>query len=67
MNLTENVGEKDRSIRLIIATLLIIASFLVGPFWLQMLLTVFALLLVFTTWMRLCPAYLPFGINTRRK
>jgi hypothetical protein len=67
MNLKENVGEKDRSIRLIVATLLIIASFVVDAFWLQLLMTVLALLLILTTWTRLCPAYLPFGINTRGK
>ncbi len=66
MALPKNVGEQDRTIRLVVATVLIVASFFVQPFLLQIVLTVIALVLLATSWTRTCPAYIPLGIDTSK-
>lgn len=65
MALPKNVGERDRTIRLVTATVLIVISFLVGSVPLQMLLTLIALVLVITSWTRTCLAYIPLKMDTR--
>jgi energy-coupling factor transporter transmembrane protein EcfT len=65
MDLPKNIGERDRTIRLIASAVLIILSFVVSGFALQMLLTVIALVLLYTSWSRTCFAYIPLKINTR--
>ncbi len=67
MALPKNVGEQDRTIRLVIATVLIIVSFIVSSVSLKMILSLIALVLVATSWFRTCPAYIPFKIDTRKK
>jgi hypothetical protein len=67
MAMQKNMGEQDRNIRLIAATVLIILSFIVGPAALKMLLSLIALVLIVTSWFRVCPAYLPFKIDTRKQ
>ncbi len=65
MALQKNMGEQDRNIRLGVATVLIIVSFIVGSVPLKMLLSLIALVLVATSWLRFCPVYIPFKIDTR--
>jgi energy-coupling factor transporter transmembrane protein EcfT len=65
MDLPKNIGERDRTIRLIASAVLIVLSFVVSGFALQMLLTVIALVLLYTSWSRTCFAYIPLKINTR--
>ncbi len=67
MALPKNVGEQDRNIRLGVATVLIIVSFIVSSVSLKMILSLIALVLVATSWFRTCPAYIPFKIDTRKK
>jgi len=66
MALQQNMGDQDRNIRLIVATVLIIVSFIVASVPLKMLLSLVALVLVATSWFRFCPAYVPFKIDTRK-
>jgi hypothetical protein len=65
--LPKNIGELDRNIRLGVATLLIILSFVVSSTPLQMLLTLLALILLATSWFRTCLVYIPLKIDTRKK
>jgi len=67
MALQKNMGEQDRNIRLGVATVLIIVSFIVASVPLKMLLSLIALVLVATSWFRVCPAYMPFKIDTSKK
>lgn len=67
MALPKNVGEQDRTIRLVVATVLIIFSFIVSALSLKILLTVIALVLLFTSATRSCLAYIPLNIDTRKK
>jgi hypothetical protein len=66
MALPKNVGERDRTIRLIAAAVIITLSFFAPGIGLQILMTVIALVLLFTTWSRTCLAYLPLGIDTTK-
>jgi energy-coupling factor transporter transmembrane protein EcfT len=65
MALPKNIGERDRTIRLIASAVLIVLSFFVPGIALQMLLTIIALVLLYTSWSRTCFAYIPLDINTR--
>lgn len=65
MVLPKNVGDKDRNIRLIAATVLILMSFIVSSVSLKILLAVIAVVLLVTSWMRTCLAYIPLKIDTR--
>lgn len=63
-----NMGNTDRMIRILIAVVIATLSFLdVISGTLQIVLLVVAVLMLVTSFMRFCPAYLPFGINTRKK
>jgi hypothetical protein len=65
--LPKNIGELDRTIRLVVATLLIIISFFVASVPLQLLLTLIALILLATSWSRTCLVYIPLKIDTRKQ
>jgi len=63
-----NMGNTDRMIRILIAVVIATLSFLeVISGTLQIVLLVVAVLMLLTSFMRFCPAYLPFGISTRKK
>ena len=60
----KNVGQLDRNIRLIAGILILsLFFFLEGPIrWISLL----GIILILTSIIRVCPIYLPFGINTRK-
>jgi hypothetical protein len=66
MSMPKNVGEKDRTLRLILATVLIIVSFIVGSTSAQILLTLAALVLLYTSYTRTCLAYIPLKMDTTK-
>lgn len=58
-----NVGDVDRAIRILLGAALVLATLagLIGPWgWLGMV-------LLATGLVRVCPAYLPFGLSTCKK
>ncbi|MBK1620484.1 DUF2892 domain-containing protein [Lamprobacter modestohalophilus] len=66
MALPKNVGNGDSNIRMIAAAVIITISFFMPGVALQMLLTVIALVLLFTSWKRTCFAYIPLKIDTTK-
>ena len=60
----KNVGRLDRNIRLIVGILFLSLFFILeGPIrWISL----FGIILILTSIIRICPIYLPFGINTRK-
>lgn len=64
----KNTGTTDRVIRLVMAAviaLLYVTDVLSGT-W-ALILGLFALILLLSAWMRGCPLYIPFGMNTFKK
>ncbi|MDP2176148.1 MAG: DUF2892 domain-containing protein [Bacteroidota bacterium] len=64
----KNMGSADKIIRIILAIIiagLYFANLISGT--LAIVLMVFALVFVLTSFMSFCPLYLPFGISTSRK
>ena len=64
----KNMGSADRIIRLILAVVLIalyISGVITGV-W-GIILVVFSVVLVATSFMSFCPLYLPFGLSTLRR
>jgi O-antigen/teichoic acid export membrane protein len=64
----KNIGTTDRVIRLVMAAviaLLYVTDVLSGT-W-ALILGLFALILLLSAWMRVCPLYIPFGMNTFKK
>jgi hypothetical protein len=62
MSLTKNVGKTDRNIRLAVAGVLVLAGI-----WLhQPILSLIGLVLLVTGAVGVCPAYIPFKINTNK-
>lgn len=63
----KNIGTTDRIARLTCAAMIVIAFALnlIGG-WLAVVLGGVALALVVTSLFSTCPAYLPFGLSTRR-
>lgn len=64
----KNMGSADRIIRLIIAAIVAILYFtntISGTF--GIVLITIAAIMVLTSFVRFCPLYLPFGINTNKK
>ncbi len=58
----KNIGQTDRTIRLAVAGLLVLCGI-----WLHLwFLSVIALALVVTGFTGICPAYLPFKIDTNK-
>ncbi len=66
MSMPKNVGDKDRTLRLIAATVLIILSFIVASASAKILLSVIALVLLYTSYTRSCLAYIPLKIDTTK-
>jgi hypothetical protein len=63
-----NMGTADKIIRIILAILiagLYYAGVISGT--LAIILLVFAIVFIITSFMSFCPLYLPFGISTRKK
>lgn len=63
-----NMGRWDRALRLIAAAVfavLLIAGLVKGT--LAVILAILAAILVITTFVGFCPAYVPFGISTKGK
>jgi hypothetical protein len=66
MSMPKNVGDKDRTLRLIAATVLIILSFIVASASSKILLSVVAMVLLYTSYTRSCLAYIPLKIDTSK-
>jgi energy-coupling factor transporter transmembrane protein EcfT len=66
MALPKNVGQRDKTIRLVASAIVITLSFFVSPVAFQMVLTLIALVLLFTSWSGTCLAYLPLKIDTTK-
>jgi hypothetical protein len=64
----KNMGTIDITIRLLIAALVLVLYFThVISGTLAIILLIVAALLILTSLFGICPAYLPFGISTRKK
>lgn len=64
--MTKNIGSLDRTIRIILAPVLVVVGVLVGPGgWLAVVLYAVAALLLATAAVSTCPIYMPFGLSTR--
>ena len=65
-----NMGSKDRMIRLIVGTILLIAGFLLGFLnawnWIPIVLFIFAAIFITTAIIGFCPLYCPFKISTAK-
>ncbi len=62
MNLPKNVGKTDRTIRLAVAGVLVVAGILSG----YAILSLIGLVLLATGYTGVCPAYIPFKIDTNK-
>lgn len=64
----ENIGLTDKIIRVSVAIFVAILYF-IGTIsgTIAIVLGIFALIMIFTSFVSFCPLYLPFGINTRKK
>ena len=65
--MTLNVGRTDRTLRLVPAAVLVALVLFVTDGALDGVLGLVAAVLVVTSFIGTCPAYLPFGIDTRRR
>ncbi len=65
--MTKNMGTVDRSVRIIIA-LLIAAAYFTGRIsgTLAIVLGIFAIVFLLTSFVGWCPAYMPFRVSTRK-
>jgi Protein of unknown function (DUF2892) len=62
----KNIGSIDRTIRTILAPVLVVIGVLVGPGGsLAIVLYALAAILLATAAVSTCPIYLPFGLSTR--
>ena len=64
----KNMGSADKAIRIVIAAVIFILYFtgiITGV--IGILLMVFAVIFVFTSFVGTCPLYLPFGLSTLKK
>ena len=61
-----NMGRTDRTFRLIAAAVLLLLVLFVTDGVLDWILGIIAVIFVATSFIGTCPAYLPFGINTKR-
>ena len=62
----KNIGSIDRTVRTIMAPVLVVVGVLVGPGgWLAIVLYALAAILLATAAVSTCPLYLPFGLSTR--
>jgi|TARA_B110000503_G_C7098665_1_gene392796 hypothetical protein len=63
-----NMGQADRVVRLVISAILVLAILMQWVSGLLMIIAgVFALVLLGTAVVRVCPLYLPFGLSSLRK
>lgn len=68
MKLKKNMGTLDRTIRLLLAAAvaaLYVTGFLTGLA--AVIMGIFAVIFVVTSFISFCPLYLPFGLSTRRQ
>lgn len=64
----KNIGKSDKLIRIVVAFLLLsIVQFLDITGTLSVVLMGLSLVFLVTSFLNLCPLYLPFGINTCKK
>jgi hypothetical protein len=64
----KNMGSLDKIIRILIAITVVILFYMnVISGTLALVLSVFAIILLITSFVNFCPLYLPFGISTRKK
>jgi hypothetical protein len=62
----KNMGSADRTIRAVMAPVLVVVGVLVGPAgWLAIVLYALAAVLLATAAVSTCPLYMPFGLSTR--
>ncbi len=62
----KNMGQMDRVIRIFVAILALVVSFIVPSLVAQVLLWVVAAVALVTSSIGTCPAYLPFHISTKK-
>lgn len=64
----KNIGTTDRVIRLVMAAVIALLYFtdVLSGTW-ALILGLFVLILLLSVWMRVCPLYIPFGMNTFKK
>ena len=65
--MTLNMGRTDRTLRLVAAAVLVALVLSVTDGALDWVLGLVAVVLFATSFVGTCPAYLPFGIDTRRR
>ncbi len=64
----KNMGSADKAIRLILAAIMIFLYFSgIVPGILGIVLVIFAVIFILTSFIGSCPLYLPFGLSTIRK
>lgn len=64
----KNMGSTDKIIRILIALTVVVLFYTnVISGTLALVLSVFAIILLITSFVNFCPLYLPFGISTRKK
>lgn len=61
--MSPNVGSFDRLARLALGLLIFISGMVFGKWWAMLI----GAILLFTSAVKWCPAYLPFGVNTGSK
>jgi len=59
--MVKNVGLVDRTLRIVVGIVIIVAGVVFKSWW-----GVIGLLLLITGLIRFCPGYVPFGISTDR-
>lgn len=62
----KNMGTTDRVIRAIVGIVALVGSFLVPSLAWQLALWVVSALMLITSAMGVCPAYMPFHISTKK-
>jgi hypothetical protein len=64
----KNIGLTDKIIR-VSAAIFVAILYFIGTIsgTIAIVLGIFALIMIFTSFVSFCPLYLPFGINTRKK
>lgn len=68
MNLKKNIGRVDRLIRIALAFLILVLYYTdVIQGTTAMILGILSLVFMLTSYMRVCPLYMPFGISTITK
>ena len=63
-----NVGKKDRTIRITVGIILLAVGFFVmkAPVW-KIIFDAVGLIFLLTGYFRVCPGYIPLGINTNKE